>query len=473
MNEGSRPGRRMRGDNALTYAFGALGGFLFGYDIGVVSGAILFIQEDLGTASVFGGLIRALGFSLGPFLNGLIVSSLLLGAMVGAGSAGALSDRLGRKSLLLVAAAVFAVGSVGTALAPNTDALLLFRLVLGLAVGAVSVVVPMYLSEVAPTEVRGTLSSLNQLMITFGILFAYVVNSLLAEAEAWRWMLGLAVVPALVLLFGMLTRPETPRFLVRQGREEEARTVLERTRGASSGSVEDELEGMRRMEGREERGAGFRELVSPQVRPALVVAIGIAVIQQAIGINTIIYYAPTTLTSIGFGQSASIYANLTIGVVNVLMTLVAIYLIDRVGRKPLLLVGLVGMVTSLLVLVGASLFLGDSPLVGVVTLLGLAGFIVSFAPTWGAVMWAMLPEVLPLRVRGKAMGVATVLHWGTNFLVAQMFPLLLDSIGPAYGYLVFAVVGVFAFFFVRAVVPETKGRSLEQVEADLRERAVV
>ena len=216
-------------------------------------------------------------------------------------------------------------------------------------------------------------------------------------------------------------------------------------------------------------------MLASWVRPALIVAIGLAVFQQIIGINTIIYYAPTTLTNVGYGNAAAIYANLLIGVVNVLMTLLAIRLIDRVGRKPLLLGGLVGMVASLTVLGLSTLLLPEpsSPTdpVAIITLLCLAVFIASFAATWGPTVWVMLPEVLPLRIRGTAMGVAIFLHWIANFIVAQTFPSLLASVGPGPTFLGYAVIGVFAFVFVQALVTETKGRSLEQIEADLCERA--
>jgi MFS family permease len=225
----------------------------------------------------------------------------------------------------------------------------------------------------------------------------------------------------------------------------------------------------------EQEEGGLSELTASWVRPALVVAIGLAVFQQIIGINTIIYYAPTTLTNVGYGAAAAIYANLIIGVVNVAMTFVAIWIIDRVGRKPLLLAGLVGMVASLTVLGLSTLLLSEpsSPTdaVAVITLLCLAGFIISFAATWGPTVWVMLPEVLPLRIRGTAMGVAIFLHWIANFIVSQTFPSLLASLGPGPVFLGYAVVGVVAFIFVRAFVTETKGRSLEEIEADLQQKA--
>jgi SP family sugar:H+ symporter-like MFS transporter len=444
------------GGNKLVYFFGALGGLLFGYDTGVISGAILFISQEL---------------RLTPFLEGLVVASLLLGAAAGAASAGPLSDRLGRRNLIIIAAILFTVGAIGAALAPNVGVLVLFRVVLGLGVGAAALVVPLYLSEIAPTQIRGAISSLNQLNIVVGILLAYIVNALLANAEAWRWMLGLAAVPSLVLLIGMYFLPETPRWLVSQDRDEDARDVLRRSRNEEE--TEREIREIREVEEQEEGGLG--ELAASWVRPALVVAIGLAVFQQIIGINTIIYYAPTTLTNVGYGAAAAIYANLIIGVVNVLMTLVAIWIIDRVGRKPLLLTGLVGMVASLTVLGLSTLLLSEpsSPTdaVAVITLLCLAGFIISFAATWGPTVWVMLPEVLPLRIRGTAMGVAIFLHWIANFLVSQTFPSLLASVGPGPVFLGYAVIGVLAFVFVSAFVTETKGRSLEEIEADLQQKA--
>jgi sugar porter (SP) family MFS transporter len=225
----------------------------------------------------------------------------------------------------------------------------------------------------------------------------------------------------------------------------------------------------------EEKGGGWELLKESWVRPALVVAIGLAVFQQLVGINTIIYYAPTTLTSVGYGPESAIYANLAIGTLNVAMTILAIRIIDRVGRKPMLLVGLVGMVTSLVVLGVSSEVLAKPDSAGdpaaIVTLLCLAGFIASFAATWGPVVWVVLPEVLPLSVRGTAMGLAIFLHWGANFLVSQSFPIMLDGWGAGPVFLGYAVIGVIAFFFVKSRVPETKGRSLEEIEESLQREA--
>ena len=443
------------------FFFGALGGLLFGYDTGVISGAILFITED---------------FALSPFMQGAVVAALLLGAMVGAAAAGGLSDRLGRRRLIIVAAVTFTVGAVAAAAAPSAGALVAARFVLGLAVGSAALVVPLYLSEIAPTKIRGAIGSLNQLMIVVGILAAFIVNAILASSGDWRLMLGLAAIPSLILLVGMFFMPETPRFLVRTGEEDEARDVLEEVRSDSGRAEEPErkIEEIREVDEQEE-GGGLELLKEKWVRPALVVAIGLAVLQQLIGINTIIYYAPTTLTSVGYGPESAIYANLVIGTLNVAATIVAIRIVDSVGRKPMLLGGLIGMVTSLTVLGLSSELLSEPNSAGdpaaVITLLCLAGFIVSFAATWGPVVWVMLPEVLPLSVRGTAMGVAVCLHWGANFLVSQTFPVMLDAWGPGPVFLGYAAIGVLAFVFVRAVVPETKGRSLEEIEADLHRKS--
>jgi sugar porter (SP) family MFS transporter len=443
------------GSNKLVYFFGALGGVLFGYDTGVIAGAILFINEDLG---------------LSPFTSGLVVSSLLVGAMIGAAFAGPIADATGRRKLVLVASIIFAVGAIGAALATSAGLLILFRFVLGLAVGAASLIVPLYLAEVAPTEIRGAVASLNQLMIVTGILVAYIANSALAGAEAWRWMIALAVIPSVLLFLGMLFMPETPRWLASKDRDEEAREVLRRTRDEAA--VEAEMSDIKRVESQEEGGVG--ELLASWVRPALLVGMGLAIFQQIIGINTIIYYAPTTLTNVGFGNSAAILANAGIGVINVTMTLVAIRFIDRVGRKPLLLLGAAGMALSLAILGLTSLLLPEPSgvgLVGIITLACLALFIAAFAVSWGPIVWVMLGEIFPLKVRGSAMAVATVLLWAANFVVSLSFPILLEALGIGWLFLGYSLIGLAALFFVRSFVTETKGRSLEKIESDLRQRA--
>ncbi|HEY2651859.1 MAG TPA: sugar porter family MFS transporter [Solirubrobacteraceae bacterium] len=451
--------RALRPTGRTIYFFGALGGLLFGYDTGVISGALLFIPND---------------FKLTPFLSGAIVAGLLLGAMVGAACAGRLSDRVGRRRLIIVAAVVFTAGSLLAAFAPTVWVLIAARFIIGLAVGSAALVVPLYLSEIAPTEVRGAITSLNQLMIVSGILAAFVVNAILASSGNWRLMLGLAAVPSTVLLVGMLLMPETPRYLVHSGEEETAHAVLEDLPGDER--PEQRIEEIREVDEQEDGHTGLAALWRAKwVRPALVVATGLAVFQQLVGINTIIYYAPTTLTNVGFAKTSAIYANLIIGVINVGMTVIAIRIIDRVGRKPMLYGGVVGMVASLLVL-GISLSVLPTPHhpsdpAAIITLVCLTTFIAAFAATWGPVVWAMIPEVLPLSVRGTAMGVAVFGNWAANFAVSQTFPPLLNALGPGPVFLGYAGFGILAGLFVKVFVTETKGRSLEEIEADLQRRA--
>jgi sugar porter (SP) family MFS transporter len=434
----------------------ALGGLLFGFDTGVISGALLFIRQD---------------FNLTAFTEGFIVSSLLLGAMVGAGVSGALSDRLGRRTIILIAAVVFAIGAIGAALSPSVAVLIFFRFVLGLGVGTASALVPSYISESAPTDVRGSLSSLFQLAITLGILVAYLVNAVFAPAGDWRWPLGLAVVPALVLLVGMYFLPETPRWLVSKGREADARRVLERTR--TGDEIEGEIQDIRRVEEETRQQAGYRELLAPWVRPMLVAGIGLAIFQQFVGINTVIYYAPTIIKSTGLANVASILATVGIGVVNVLMTVVAILVIDRVGRKPLLFAGLAGMVVSLGIIGAAFTFSGLSGIISWVTLAGLMLYVASFAVSFGPLLWVMLPEIFPLKVRGAGAGVSALSNWGANFVVSQAFLPLVALIGTTAVFWILAVICVVAAIFIYFLVPETRGRSLEQIETDLRRKDVL
>jgi sugar porter (SP) family MFS transporter len=449
----------LRPTGRTIYFFGALGGLLFGYDTGVISGALLFIPN---------------AFKLTPFVKGAVVAGLLLGAMIGAALAGRMSDRMGRRRLIIMAAVVFTGGALLAAFAPTVTVLIAARFIIGLAVGSAALVVPLYLAEIAPTQVRGTIASLNQLMIVCGILAAFIVNAILASAQNWRLMLGLAAVPSVVLLVGMLFMPETPRYLVHAGEEDTAHDVLEDLPGDEPPS--ERIEEIREVEEHEGSGGGLKGLLRARwVRPALLVAIGLAVFQQFVGINTVIYYAPTTLTNVGFAKTSAIYANLIIGVINVGMTIFAIKMIDRWGRKPLLFAGVAGMVTSLLVL-GISLSALPTPHhpgdpAAIITLVCLATFIASFAATWGPVVWVMLPEVLPLSVRGTAMGVAVFGNWGANFLVSQTFPPLVSGLGPGPVFLGYAGLGVLAALFVKMFVAETKGRSLEEIEADLQRAA--
>jgi sugar porter (SP) family MFS transporter len=431
----------------------ALGGLLFGFDTGIISGALLFIRGDLG---------------LSPFLQSAVVSAILVGAIVGAGSSGPLADRFGRRTTTMAAAVVFIIGALGSAFSPNVELLIVSRIILGLAVGSSTIFVPLYIAELAPTAIRGTLSSMFQLAITLGIVVAYLVNYALSSAEAWRWMLGLGSIPALILLLGMLPLPDSPRWLVDKERQDEARAVLRRVRNSDE-EIDTE---MREMEAAKEQEEGtWREVFEPWVRPMLVVGIGLAMGQQLVGINTIIYYAPTIMEATGLGAAVSILATLGVGIVNVLFTIVALVLVDRVGRKPLLLIGLVGIFVSLAVLGLGYLLPSLSGAVAWITFFCLLLYIASFAASFGVVLWVVLPEIFPLRIRGSAMSVCTICHWSANLLVSLTFLPLIARIGETATFWIYALIAVGTFAFVYFLMPETKGRSLEEIEADLRGEA--
>ncbi|WP_137291234.1 sugar porter family MFS transporter [Natronorubrum halophilum] len=439
----------------------ALNGLLFGFDTGVISGAMLYVRETFELATI-------LGYSMNPsYVEGIIVSGAMIGAIVGAGLGGRLADRLGRRRLILVGAVVFFAGSLIMAIAPTVEVLILGRIVDGIGVGFASVVGPLYISEISPPKIRGSLVSLNQLTITSGILIAYLVNYAFSSGGEWRWMLGLGMVPAAVLFAGMLFMPESPRWLYERGRESDAREVLSRTR--SEGQVGDELREIKATI-RTESGT-LRDLLQPWVRPMLIVGVGLAVFQQVTGINTVMYYAPTILESTGFADTASILATVGIGAVNVVMTVVAVLLIDRTGRRPLLLTGLAGM-TGMLAVLGAAFYMpGLSGIIGWVATGSLMLYVGFFAIGLGPVFWLMISEIYPMEVRGRAMGVVTVLNWAGNLVVSLTFLRLVDVFGQSGTFWLYGALSLLALVFCYRLVPETKGRSLEEIESDLRETA--
>ncbi|MFC6731004.1 sugar porter family MFS transporter [Haladaptatus sp. DYSN1] len=443
----------------------ALNGLLFGFDTGVISGAFLYIKD---------------AFVMSSFVESVVVSGALVGAVIGAAVGGRLADRIGRRLLIIVGAVVFFLGSFIMAVAPTVEILIAGRIIDGIAIGFASMVGPLYIAEISPPKIRGSLVSLNQLAITTGILVSYFVNYAFTDgpilalaqdvlgAAGWRWMLGAGMVPAVVLGVAMMWMPESPRWLVEEGREREAKSVLARTRGDEN--VEAELEQIQET-ARKQASTGLSDLVEPWIRPALVVGIGLAAFQQVTGINTVIYYAPTILESTGFDSSASILATVGIGVVNVVMTIVAVLLMDRAGRRPLLLVGLGGMTLTLAGL-GLAFFLpGLSGVIGWVAVASLMLYVAFFAIGLGPVFWLLISEIYPLRVRGTAMGVVTVVNWAANLLVALTFLQLIDVAGRPGTFWLYAALSIAALVFTYYLVPETKGRSLEEIEADLRGNA--
>lgn len=432
-----------------TYLIGALGGLLFGYDTGIIAGALLYIRKD---------------FRLTALEQGLLVSSLVFGALGGAVTTGYLSDRFGRRRLLLLAGAVYGGCAIGAALAPTVAILIGFRLLLGLAVGVSSVLVPLYLAETAPTSARGALTSLNQLMIAIGIFLSYLATFALSGSGDWRLMLALAVLPAVLMLAGLWFQDESPRWLIAQGRAEEARTVLARAR--EPGEVEREMAEIHRAG---EAGAqwGLRELLRQRgLRRGMLLAAFLATFQQLLGINTIVYYAPTILNAAGFGESAAILNSVGLASLSIVATVIAASTVDRIGRRPLMLGGLIAMVLSMaalgVVFFSSALHSMEGKVISVACL---ALFKAAFSLSWGPLVWVMLPELLPLRVRGTAMGVAVFLNWATNFLVSLLFPVVLAA-GAGAAFELFAGFGLIAWVLTARWLPETTGRSLEAIELE-------
>jgi sugar porter (SP) family MFS transporter len=447
--------KRAHRNVVATAAIAGLGGLLFGYDTGIIASALLFVKKD---------------FDLGSFEQGMVVSAVPVGAIFGAAVAGVAADRLGRRYVIISAAVVFIIGALLSAAAPGLAVLVLARVLLGVAVGLASANAPVYISEVAPPEDRGRLVSYFQLSVTVGILVAYLVGLAFSGIDGWRWMLGLGAVPALALGIGMLEMPQSPRWLVMVGQDYAARKVLEKIRRDDEEAITEELKEIRGS--LEAEPGGWRDLLQPAVRAALLVGVGLAVLQQVTGINTVIYYAPTIIQFTGVnGNSAAIVASLGVGVINIAATLVALRLIDQRGRRPLLMVGVTGMSIALFVLGLA--FLGDagSTFISAVAIISLMAYVAAFAISLGPVFWLMNSEIYPLNVRSKAAGVGTMANWTSNFAISLTFLPLINLLSRTGAFWVYAAVGLFTLWFCWKLVPETKDRELEQIEAIFRERA--
>ncbi|HZC36900.1 MAG TPA: sugar porter family MFS transporter [Chthoniobacterales bacterium] len=432
----------------VTAATAALGGLLFGFDTGVISGAILFVKE---------------AFRLTPFTEELLVSAALIGAVCGCILSGKVTDSIGRKQTILATAAIFVLGSILSAFATSTGVLITGRVAIGVAIGIASYIAPLYISEIAPPNLRGGLVTLNQLAITVGILLAYVVDAVFAGSGNWRLMFAFGILPAAALGVGIAVLPESPRWLLLHQRKNEALAVLARIRGTREVQAEvDEILG------HAEAGAGrFSDLVSPSVLRVLFCGVALALIQQVTGINTVIYYAPTIFQEAGFHSAlSSILATAGIGLVNVAMTVVSIPLLDRLGRRPLLLTSLSGMFVSLVALpLGFAIGGGALKWIGV---LSLAVYVASFAIGLGPVFWLLISEIFPLRIRGQAASVATMANWLSNFVVSLTFLSLLKSLGDVWTFSLYAALSLAGLWFCFAFVPETKGVPLERIERDLR-----
>ncbi len=435
----------------LVASVAAIGGVLFGFDTGVISGAILFIAKE---------------FHLSPAMNGLVVSAVLIGAVLGSVISGRVADYFGRRWLLIATAIIFIFGTYISALAPDIFWLVFGRIVVGFAIGISSFVAPLYISEISPVKYRGALVSLNQLAITIGIVVSYLIDYRFSHTGAWRWMLGSGVIPAFLLLVGMIFLPYSPRWMMLKGNSDKAREILRKVRGVDN--VEEELMAIRRSV--METHGGWNLLVQKWLLPALIIGFGLAFFQQTTGINTIIYYAPTIFRMAGFhSASAAILATLGVGVVNVLFTIIALPLIDKWGRRPLLLLGLTGMTISLFLL-SIAFFQHDaaSGMLKWIALGSMVLYIACFAISLGPIMWLIITEVFPLKIRGLGSSIAIASSWGFNMVVALTFLSLIKAISPGGTFLVYACISVFGLLFVYFVIPETKGVSLEQIEENLR-----
>lgn len=426
----------------------ALAGILFGFDTGVISGAIIFIKQQ---------------FYLSALQTELIVGAVLLGALIGAISSGRLTDRYGRKKLLILSALLFVIGTLLSALAANTNALVAGRLILGLAIGNSSFSAPLYLSEISQKEHRGFMVGLYQLAITVGILLSYIVNYHYAQHELWRYMLGFGLIPASLLLFFLTFLPESPRFLIKAGLVQQAKAVLSSIRPAHQ--VDSELYAIE-LTAKEEAKTQSPFSKKPY-RQILYTGMTLAAMQQLTGINTIIYYAPTILKLAHFQTSQAFLSTLLIGVVNVIVSIIVLPLIDSLGRRKLLLSGLIGMMVSLLLL-GVSVKLqaahpGLRPVMAISMML----YITSFAYSLGPITFVLISEIFPLSIRGQSMSIAISCNWLTNLIVAATFLSLVNWLGLTHTFYFYALTCLGAISFVYFYIPETKGVSLEQLENNL------
>jgi SP family arabinose:H+ symporter-like MFS transporter len=445
---------------ALIAGSGALGGLLFGYDTAVISGAIGFLKEH---------------FHLAADMTGWAASSLLVGCMAGAAVGGPLGDKFGRKPMLFVCAAIFALSGIGSGLAPDLTLYTWSRLLGGLAIGAVSVLSPLYIAEISPEKSRGRLVSLYQLAIVLGILISFFVNMLIQQygasqapvligtvteswntAQGWRWMLGVLVLPSVLFGLLLLPLPESPRWLMKRGRRAEAEATLTRIGGKAV--ADRELAQIEEALG--EESGKISELFHGGFGTAMMIGILLAIFSQFGGINAIMYYGPELFKTAGAGADQAFLSTVILGLVNLVATFGAIALIDRIGRKTLLIIG-VSVQVAALALVGTLYHLQGNPfvLLGAIIL-----FLIGFAASTGAVTWVIISEIFPTRLRGQAMGIAVLFLWGADYVVSQTFPMLIEGIGSANTFYIYGLCAAAGLVFTILKVPETKGRTLEEIE---------
>ena len=425
----------------------ALGGYLFGFDFAVISGALPFLRTE---------------FALTEWWEGFLTGSLALGCIIGCLVAGKLADKRGRKPGLMQAALIFLVSSLGMAFSNGLPVFIVMRFMAGIGVGMASMLSPMYISEVSPASIRGRNVSINQLTIVIGILITNLVNYTLVDngPDAWRWMFGLGVIPSALFFLGVWWLPESPRWLLKAGKEAEAEKVLQKTGG--SVYVQDTLHDIRAsLKGGSSQS--YKDVFKKSVRPAVVIGIVLAVFQQLCGINIVFNYTSTIFQSVGANLDRQLFETISIGIVNLLFTVIAMWQVDKLGRRPLMLIGCLGLAVSYLVLASLLKYHAPAIWISVFVLLAIAIYAMSLAP----VTWVLISEIFPNNIRGVASSVAIVSLWAAYFVLVFTFPILAKKIGAFGPFYMYAVICLFGFLFVRAKVKETKGQTLEELEQQL------
>lgn len=441
-------------DHKFNYSFitgisfiSALGGYLFGFDFAVISGALPFLRQT---------------FELSAWWEGFLTGSLALGCMVGCLAAGKLADRYGRKPGLMLAALIFTLSSLGMAWSSGFTMFVIMRFAAGIGVGMASILSPLYIAEISPAHMRGRNVSINQLTIVIGILVTNLVNYTLADKgdDAWRWMFGLGAVPSLIFLIGVAWLPESPRWLVGKGRLQQAEQTLRRIGDdgfvkSTFSDIETSLQGVTRQ--------SYKAVFEKAVRPAVIIGITLAVFQQLCGINIVFNYTSTIFASVGADLDSQLFETISIGIVNLVFTLVAMWQVDKLGRRPLMLIGSLGLSIVYIVLAFLLKNQADTGWISLFVLLAIAMYATSLAP----VTWVLIAEIFPNKIRGIASSIAVVSLWGAYFILVFTFPVLAEQLGTYGPFYLYAGICLLGFLFVRSKVKETKGQTLEQLEHHL------
>nr|WP_058305951.1 sugar porter family MFS transporter [Gracilibacillus massiliensis] len=428
-----------------------MAGLLYGFDTAVISGAIGYLQEI---------------YNLSPAMEGWVISCVMIGGVTGVALSGFLSDRWGRKKLLMVSAIFFIISALGSAFAIDVTTLVLARILGGLGIGFASALSVTYISECAPPAIRGRLGSLYQLFTILGISATFYINYGVANSGTyewglelgWRWMLGYGTIPGIIFLILLFFIPESPRYLVQKKDEKQALHILQRINGEKVAAKElKEIKASIEVE----QSSSAKELLRPGLRMAMGVGIFLALFNQVIGMNAVTYYGPDIFRSVGFENNTEFLATSIIGSVQVVFTIVALLLIDKLGRKKLMAIGS-SLMAVFMVLIGAVFYL-DLPNAGIFLIIFIAGFTAAFCVSMGPIPWIMIPEIFPNHLRAKAVGIATIFLWGANWAIGQFTPVLINNMGSAFTFWMFAVINVICFIFVMTIVPETKNKSLEEI----------